>query len=94
VPVRTFCAGFLQFGALGGEVDFGAAQEDEAEESFRTGSVVFRHGKAECRHCLVGGVPGAFFERGVVGVFFGWSDPDHEAGAHGISMRHKRKPET
>jgi len=26
---------------------------------------------------LVGGVPEAFFERGVVGVFFRWGDPDH-----------------
>ena len=32
VPVPTFGAGFLQLGALGGEADFGEAQEDEAED--------------------------------------------------------------
>ena len=30
-------------------------EEDEAEESFRTGTIVFHFGKMGCRHCLLGG---------------------------------------
>ena len=74
-------AGFLQLGALGGEADFGEAQEDEAEESLRTATIEVRFGKMGCRHCLLGGIPEAFFERGVVRVLFGWGDPDHGVGA-------------
>jgi len=64
--------GRFQPGAPGGE-----AQEDEAEESFQTGTIEIRFGKVGRRHCLPGGVPEALFEGGVVGVFFGWGDPVH-----------------
>ena len=32
-------------------------EEDQAEESFRTGTIVIRFGKMGCRHCLLGGEP-------------------------------------
>jgi hypothetical protein len=69
VLTRQVVPGF-QFGALRDGSDFGEAQEDEAEESFRTGTMVFRFGNVRCRHCLLSGIPEAFFESGVVGVFF------------------------
>jgi len=65
----------LQPGALRREADFGDAQEDATEESFRTGTIEIHFGKVECRHCLLGGMPEAFFERGVGGLFFGGGDP-------------------
>jgi hypothetical protein len=48
------------------------SQEDEAEaESFRTGTIVFRHDQMGCRHCLLGGGPKLGFkvERGAIGGF-------------------------
>ena len=66
-------AGLLQLGALGGEADFGEAQEDEAED----GAGVFLGLEAGVGAELVGGIPEALFERGGGGVFFGWGDPVH-----------------
>lgn len=71
-PMTGGCAGFLQFGAPGSE-----AEEDEAEESFWTGKIVFRHGKVGRRLCLLGSVPKALFQGGVGSVFFRWCNPDH-----------------
>jgi hypothetical protein len=65
--------------ARGGEAEFGEAQEAEAEESFRTGTLKIRSGNVGCRHCLPGGVPEALFQRGVAGGFFGCGDPVHAA---------------
>jgi hypothetical protein len=50
-------AGLLQFGALGGEADFGKAQEDQAED--RAG--VFLRLEAGVGAELVGGIPEALF---------------------------------
>jgi hypothetical protein len=36
LPRREEADGFLQLGALGGEADFGEAQEDEAENGSRS----------------------------------------------------------
>ena len=33
------------------------SREDEAEESLRTATIVFRIGQMGCRHCLLGGEP-------------------------------------
>lgn len=68
----------FQSGAPGGEANFGEAQEDEAKESFRTGTIEIRFGKVGRRHCLLGSVPEALFERRGGGVFFRWGDPDHK----------------
>ena len=43
----------FQFGAPGGEADFGETKEDDAEESFRTGTIVICLGKVGCRLCLL-----------------------------------------
>ena len=59
-------AGFLQLGALGGEADFGEAQEDEAED----GRGVFLRFEAGVGTELVGSVPEAFFQGRVASVFF------------------------
>jgi len=77
----TFCAGFLQLGALGSETHFGEPQEDEAQDECR----VFLRLETGVGAELVRGIPEAFFERGVLGVFFRWDDPDHEADWHAIS---------
>ena len=66
-------AGLLQLGALGGEADFGEAQEDEAED----GRGVFLGLEAGVGAELVGGIPEALFQRVVGGVFFRWGDPLH-----------------
>ena len=42
---------------------------------------------------VLGYVAEAFSQRGVVGVFLGWSDPVHEPGAEGIPNRYRRKLE-
>jgi hypothetical protein len=52
--------------APGIEAGLGEAQEDEAED----GRGVFLGLEAGVGAELVGGIPEAFFERGVVGVFF------------------------
>jgi hypothetical protein len=90
VPVPTFCAGFLQLGALGGEADFGEAQEDQAED----GRGVFLGLEAGVGPKLVSGVPEAFFQRGVIVVFFRWSDPVHDCRAQRISNCFKLKVKT
>lgn len=69
---RNILFGF-HTGAPGGEPDFGEAQE----ESFQTGTMKFRFGKVGCRHCLLGSIPEALFERCGGGVFFRWSNPVH-----------------
>jgi hypothetical protein len=74
---RHVLLGF-QFGALGGGADFGEAQEDEVEESFRTGTVEIRFCNVGCRLCRLGGVTEAFSKCGAVGVHFGWGNPDHD----------------
>ena len=61
-------------GAFPGEADFGEAQKNQAED--RCG--VFLGLEAGIGAELVGGVPKPFFQRGVLGVFFGWCDPVHE----------------
>ncbi len=71
-PIRWARVAF-QLGALGGEADFGEAQEDVAED----GRGVFLGLEAGVGAELVRGIPEAFFQRGVVGVLFGWGDPDH-----------------
>ncbi len=68
-------AGFFQLGALLGKPDFGEAQEDDAED--RAG--VFLGLEAGVGAGLVGGVPKALFKCSVVGVFFGWGNPNHSA---------------
>ena len=67
-------AGLLQLGALGGEADFGEAQEDQAED--RAG--VFLGLQAGVGAELVGGVPEALFQRGGGGIFFGRGYPTHQ----------------
>ena len=76
----------LQPGALGGEADFSEAQEDEAENGRR----VFLGLEAGVGAELVGGIPEAFFQRGVVGVFFGWGDPDHGVAREYFKRFHRQ----
>jgi len=64
VPVPTFRVRFFQLGALGGEPDFGEAQEDEAED----GRGVFLGFEAGVGAELVGGIPQALFQRGLSNV--------------------------
>ena len=73
VPVPTFRPGLFQLGALIGEAHFGEAQEDQAKNGCR----VFLRFEAGIGPELVGGVPEAPFQRGVIGVFFRRGDPDH-----------------
>ena len=65
--------GFIQLGALYSKSNFCKAQKDETED--RLG--VLRCGEAGVGAELVCGVPKAFFERVVSGVFFRWSYPLH-----------------
>jgi hypothetical protein len=65
VPVPTFCVGFLQLRALGGEADFGEPQEDESED----GRGVFLGFQAGVGAELVSGVPESLFQRGGGVVF-------------------------
>ena len=65
--------GLGQRGALGGEADFDEPQEDEAEDWCG----VFLGIEAGVGAELVGGLPEAFSQRGVVVVLFGWGDAGH-----------------
>jgi len=76
VPGPTFGAGLLQLRALGGEADFGEAQEDEAED----GRGVFLRLETGVSAKLIRGIPKALLKRGGGGVFFGWGDPVYAAG--------------
>ena len=69
---------------------FGEAEGDEAEN--RRG--VFLGLEAGVGAELVGGIPQTFFERGIVGVFFGRGDPVHKAGTDSISKSRKQKAES
>jgi hypothetical protein len=63
----------LQFGALGGEADFGKAQEDQAED--RTG--VFLRLEAGVGPELISGTPKTLFQRVSGRVLLRWRDSDH-----------------
>ena len=85
MPVPTFGAGLLRFCALGGEADFGEAQEDQAED----GRGVFLGLETGVGAELVGGVPEPFFQGGGGGVLSGWGDREYGL-AEGISDRINR----
>ena len=83
VAFRNQDLAFLQPDAPGSKVDFGEAYEDEAKNrSVRTATRVFLGLELGivCKLCLLGSVPNSFLKRGVVGVFFGCSDPVHASG--------------
>jgi hypothetical protein len=67
------CAGAFELGALYGKAHLGKAQEDQAED----GAGVFLCLEAGIGAELIGGIPQALFQRGVVVVLFGWGDPKH-----------------
>ena len=66
-------SGLFQFGAVGRKAEFGEAEEDQAE--YWRGVLLGCEARVGAE--LVRGIPKALFERGVAGVIFRWSDPNH-----------------
>ena len=66
-----------------GVIEFAGATGVFPEDVVDVFEGLFKHGRLGGRK--VAGIPEALLQRGLVGVFFGWGDPDHGVGADSIS---------